>query len=544
MRLFVFFILIFSLVSPVASAAMRQLDVVWDCPQTVKSEVPFFTHIKLGYDPETGSVNHTELKDFLESAEKKSPEIDFFDCAVRFMNQVEEELRHDLQASKVNLGEGVTSEKIRYRFWEPASAYGARSYSRGALPPIEPLKKQYPGLSLDDRSELLDHVVESCVLLEPSSLYLDERILVELIGRSSKLDKNCKETLERDLAEVLASTQLDSKQCAKFPVPCATRRHSLSLALALLKPSGLASYISKEAFDSVAACSDFNDPTSAKPALELFKFCQDTQLALSAQACVPLDKENDFAVINGDSGTGVSASYLIRRLKDKDGKKSYEAVIDYKFVDRDYKLSDELTAKMRKQVIDCFKNGNSRMKGENGESLVFRLAEPGETPVPATVSITVSPTIKRASPGGWNPKIDCSTVLHETGHVMGLSDEYLEEDRGFKVEADGSYTFVQEGATLPDSDCRSVAPEDSLMNICEYAYDRRVPKTNKKGESYDSLFYAGEFRAITHPGCADINRMYYLCSGEWMSKSPNAYGTGRCSVSLPKECSNPAEWVK
>lgn len=60
-----------------------------------------------------------------------------------------------------------------------------------------------------------------------------------------------------------------------------------------------------------------------------------------------------------------------------------------------------------------------------------------------------------------------------------------------------------------------------------------------------SLLYPAEFRAITQPGCVDVNRLYYMCSREAHKTSKAHYGKDRCATVLPAEClKDNGAWLK
>ncbi len=85
--------------------------------------------------------------------------------------------------------------------------------------------------------------------------------------------------------------------------------------------------------------------------------------------------------------------------------------------------------RMREKVTFCLEQANPYLVGYQGQSLRLRLHDPA-TPardglVPPLITVNVVQP-GRADAHNFPTGIDCGTILHETFHHLGLTDEYLE----------------------------------------------------------------------------------------------------------------------
>ena len=99
---------------------------------------------------------------------------------------------------------------------------------------------------------------------------------------------------------------------------------------------------------------------------------------------------------------------------------------------------------MRKKVAKCYLEAEPFLKGPNGEQLVLRLAEKSEKlkaglfkflsknqhlkPLSVKVETKNFSSRFRGNSTDFASNYDCPTILHETLHWLGLSDEYPEPE--------------------------------------------------------------------------------------------------------------------
>jgi|GEM_PF-4843169 hypothetical protein len=160
-----------------------------------------------------------------------------------------------------------------------------------------------------------------------------------------------------------------------------------------------------------------------------------------------------------NSPTNVPRNYILRK---KDAK-TFQVVINPKFYSGglsqvlDTFSSEESAAakKMRAKVQGCLAEANSHFLGPNGEKFEMILAPPDsknpeEKKIEAPVKILSAK--ERSHSKGYAENIDCPAIVHESLHLTGLADEYVELAGGAKCRIDGSPSSIMGGAlTLSDS---------------------------------------------------------------------------------------------
>ncbi len=243
-----------------------------------------------------------------------------------------------------------------------------------------------------------------------------------------------------------------------------------------------------------------------------------------------------------------------RLSRSKEDPNLYYADINFNFTfyakgkskDKDAVLASEEEAHKRNQVFsqdiyDCLEKVNPKLTGPNGKRLEVRLylAEDhkGENNPPPEHHLDVFPYDFRQDSGTWSdgrmrdgsPIMDCPTMAHEILHVLGLPDEYYEDELGYYTDREGN---VVEGPTSRftyEYDCRIRGPWDSVMRDHIAAFNRK------------QLLYPAQFNAIVQPPvCLQRSSKYLQCT-------QRAYETSvinGCS-DVPDYCKNgSASWLK
>jgi hypothetical protein len=193
------------------------------------------------------------------------------------------------------------------------------------------------------------------------------------------------------------------------------------------------------------------------------------------------------------------------------------------------------SAALTAHTSSCLNSYAPRLTGPNAERLSIRLVtDPGSPAIPAN-PIEVLPPGSRSHSSAWKEDIDCATILHEMLHVLGLIDEYEERWMGYHSEGGQlKSTGLENFGEVPirSYNCRSHGPESSVMYYQTYAV-----------AAAGSLLSPAHFRAITQPGCAAANRLYYACTRDAYVTSSASLGEG-CSRNTPPECRNASEWLR
>jgi hypothetical protein len=278
--------------------------------------------------------------------------------------------------------------------------------------------------------------------------------------------------------------------------------------------------------------------------------------------CVRL-KVGEAAVVsyeeNGDSPTGLEARYGLSHPS----ADTYLVEVNLRFrKGPGYEGSlgeSELNDTYRKRVSGCLAQYQGALKNERaGKSLALRLTDNAAVPVFA-VEVVAPGT--RAHVDAYPSDISCPVVLHEVLHVLGLPDEYADrpavnealkdcrpsapsdsvmsnqwealEKLGpqtrYSVEmcrcdkkGDACWELNQkkDGKKCPPGTTSFLKPLDpdikTSLNVLDSSEAFTLNETKIAAgtapPAHVSALYPAHFRAITEPGCRDVNESYYACA--------------------------------
>lgn len=182
---------------------------------------------------------------------------------------------------------------------------------------------------------------------------------------------------------------------------------------------------------------------------------------LSVGAAVTIDK-SDAA-----SPTGVEQRYRLRRISEKD------YIVDLRVR---FQGSDLIAQKiMRDNAAKCLAEAAPFLKGPNGESLRIQYSE--DASLPENI-INIEKAGIRDDSHHYGGDTECSRVLHETLHLLGLVDEYVETEKGFYVNPETGKPFNDGNKAAYD--CRAIGPKDSIMAYHDLAYSQILPRYKAK----------------------------------------------------------------
>lgn len=177
----------------------------------------------------------------------------------------------------------------------------------------------------------------------------------------------------------------------------------------------------------------------------------------------------------------------------------------------------------------------------------------------------------RPNAGAYPVGLECSGILHETMHLLGLVDEYhdtpnlhdplmdcrpaaprdsiMSNDREaeaatktqtawavemckcpvkgsacWKLAEKNNGKKCPEGTTsfLQNFDPRIKTSLNALNSDEAFVLDERRQPNGVAPPGRDSVLYPAHFRAITEPGCADVNSTYYSCVANAYRSSTSA----------------------
>ncbi len=225
-----------------------------------------------------------------------------------------------------------------------------------------------------------------------------------------------------------------------------------------------------------------------------------TSLAVSAtqlEACADLEEGETRVTAPTDRLKDyVEQKYAITNLGDN--TYSVDLVIDFKG------NTPNATQAMYARADRCLEEFNQVARDGQGRKLkinIHSVSESSNLPSdkrPPTVEIQVSPGDFRQSSRHYKEEIECSTMVHEMMHLMGLHDEYHETNIGqFVNQSTGHvvpyYVPGQSGKSAAFANleqnpnpsyqlqrayqCRSVPQRDSLMKQHSPIYNAAVPQS-------------------------------------------------------------------
>lgn len=373
--------------------------------------------------------------------------------------------------------------------------------------------------------------------------------------------------------------------------------------------------------------------------------------------CVRLTPGQQATIVESPiAPRNIHPAYLLKRLPDRRDERGqwvadYGVYLRFKFLPQS--KGDGLRPFVER-VASCYAAANPFLRGPSGEFLSIHLApadgEIDGLPPEITISLLDSVSLgwfwfgsfsaqEVSSPRGnshqWVRSFGCAAILHETLHLLGLVDEYVDgvPDVGPRLLSD-----VYSGPTVgrqrlfedaPPFGCRNVGPIDSIMSAHSVAYHLSLspeatanlpsvaqsqlthrsevrefyscscddadqaaciqglrdltptspscPRYSRlKGPRFDrqtatdgtfvvpdqesalarvwrsrairapgtSLLYPAHFRAITQPGCTDVNRVYYGC-GRSAYDTPAQVDGGYTCPAIPDDidCSPGPGWL-
>jgi hypothetical protein len=163
-------------------------------------------------------------------------------------------------------------------------------------------------------------------------------------------------------------------------------------------------------------------------------------------------------LVDGRSPYGASNQYLL--MQETPG--SFRIVLNV-----DYQMKENASvssAQMLQRAKGCLAAANGAFRGPNNTSLQIDLLSPQETSQlnidpalrPPVRNVTIDPGNVGSTSANYQQNINCSTLVHETLHLLGLCDEY----------SGGRDGFI----------CRARGPETSIMSSDYTAFTNAVPR--------------------------------------------------------------------
>lgn len=149
-------------------------------------------------------------------------------------------------------------------------------------------------------------------------------------------------------------------------------------------------------------------------------------------ADLQLNQTRTVRLNSQNSATGIEANYNITKI----GDKKFDVVLNTVF---SVAISDKFANQndFYNYAQECLRSFDNQLVTSNGEEINLRLPDKREYQYLKNSSpVRVLSTESRSNVSEYSREIDCSVILHESLHHLGLVDEYTEPNRGY-VSTDG-----------------------------------------------------------------------------------------------------------
>ncbi len=504
----------------------------WSCDQTTvpgtTRPLPSFSEtaieITIDYDSTRSVPFQTNLEDFnafLSRAD--SSDTDYFECATTMANSFAAVFRQECVSRRITITpcDSISQSMLFGRLMRIA-----RNHQKpNGLPTVLPMEDPE---NLDEYAidYLKNNIRNNC---STGYLYktaaLSQKFIIEhLSGITRNLPIECKRKILESYSKLLKTISFPPGCASRSDTPvCKRVENSLVALLNGLEP------IRRDVYGDNPESISFTEATIClRESNDKYEIIDSLfSNVRDIESCVKLRSGEERVV---DTYPIEGGQYKLRR----NGAGSYEAVIGLNLMPVDLSGSaediDNQVRNFRQKYTNCLNEAAPMLRGPGGERLSIRIA--GETEVTGVrpYSVTLRQAIPRANMLLLGLDVQCSTILHETMHMLGLVDEYEETWSGYCLDPsnpDSVPVRVDSGAMFSEYDCRVMGPEYSIMSNHINAY-RRVfgaPST------LSTLLLPAHFRGIIFSGCSRENRLYYSCARNSQRTSSSHYGGGCLLVS-------------
>lgn len=249
--------------------------------------------------------------------------------------------------------------------------------------------------------------------------------------------------------------------------------------------------------------------------------------------CKPLEIGESFTVNHSykKSKTNVEQKYTLKR----DSENVYDAYLNIDFkIKGSLKNAHGFKEQFEAKVDRCFERYENKLTDELGRTIRLRRFKSElhtNIPVPNAVRIDIQNTESRSHSRSYYFEVDCTTIIHEALHLMGLADEYEENWMSLNNHPIGKifkpYTDLSRKG--PAFDCRALGPQESVMSHhFNMDYEEQV-------------FFSGQTNVILFPNCQQRNDDYFACS-ELAYRTSKQNGSSKGCGEVRDICKT-AQWV-
>ncbi|MEW6055389.1 MAG: hypothetical protein AB1540_02145 [Bdellovibrionota bacterium] len=462
--IFTSLVLMFSASSAVYAgnkSASHKFTVEWRCTQSVSNEAESVSTLPalnaIEFEFQNGPApryNWDNLKKFFDRSQ--ASEVDYFPCLLGFRHRLKSEIETRCTSENWTSAEGPSCDEISGTFDDYLRVYAAeqgdKALIRNTRPAFIPLEKI--GLDPWKMPSNLCAPGFSFEAFDKNAYFASEVVYGTLPRELTSAPGDCVDRLVEYYLKALPEAVPRTSVCRSSSSICNRFKEAIvqiltSLAGHLSSDSSWAEYLRFERVFEIVQSDDL--------ALGIRNLLLEKTLRNS---CTKLDVGKSTLVDRTDVGSGLDARYRLTRISEH-----------HHLAELNIRLSGLETEveTVKKEVIKCLNRVNPVYKGQDDQTLELRaLFESNKFPA---VEIAIRKDVKRDDSRNWSPDIQCSVIVHEMLHNLGLVDEYQEAGEGYLLDAStGRLNWVELGDTtgrnrfFPINDCRSLGPRNSIMS--------------------------------------------------------------------------------
>ena len=208
--------------------------------------------------------------------------------------------------------------------------------------------------------------------------------------------------------------------------------------------------------------------------------------------------------------------------------------------------TDQIHPHYLQRAQECLQEESSNMLGPNGERLAFNITDGNSlSSCEKPNRISIQSRAGRSNSASYSADVSCPTIVHETGHTMGLRDEYIESIKGIYVSIttgnihEDTTSSVRQ-AFLPNYNCR-VTQRNSLMG----SHKERFESVRRGNEH--SLLDPTHFNVILYGStCSsrDDIQLYQKCASLARVTSPIAMAMKMTVLLKNNNVKHPMYWAE
>lgn len=272
-------------------------------------------------------------------------------------------------------------------------------------------------------------------------------------------------------SDVLKGTEAYRAECTDAKHICANKMKQRSFTLTIVNNLFQAVNRTEQSFFESNLCTFKTDLLPTESFWNQF-----VEFNKNKDNCEPLEL-NEQRHVKRDS---YQQDYMIRRTAEN----KHQIVLN---IDFDYKAGGVSSAEMMNRLRQCLKDIGPHLGPEDNQMEIVAITPEEAQSKPSLrklnpAKISVEGPNFRSHSASYSDAAECTTLVHETLHLLGLCDEYPERD-----------------ASLMNATCRIITTQDSIMRNKDEALDRSLQHQTqcecRPGSECDNIMSSNNQRA-------------------------------------------------